>query len=155
MTHKPELDIQTAHKYFSADCFNRTWDFMDKKERSKEDEENMLLATMTSLWHWKQRKDVTATNLSVGYWQVARVYALLGQGDIASQFGMLSLHESLKEGVEPLYLGFSHEALARSNALSGDNERKNTHLRLAREACAKITDQKARKLLLDDLAAIN
>ena len=155
MAGKQEFEEKSAHKYFSAHCFNQAWDIMDKKERSSEEELEMLLTAVASLWHWKQRKDVTATNLSIGYWQVARVYTLLGQAENARQFGLLSLQESLKEGVEPFYLGYSHEALARADAVSGDNERKATHLRLAREACEKIADQEAKKMLLDDLATIN
>ena len=155
MSDKWVFEVQSAHKHFSATCFNRAWEYIDKTDRSQEDDLNMLLTALASLWHWKQREDVTATNLSVGYWQVARVYALMGQVENARQFGLLSLHESLKEGVEPFYLGYSHEALARADALSGDHERKATHLRLAREACAKIADQEAKKMLLDDMATIH
>jgi hypothetical protein len=155
MSDKWVFEVQSAHKHFSATCFNRAWEYIDKTDRNQEDDLNMLLTALASLWHWKQREDVTATNLSVGYWQVARVYALMGQVENARQFGLLSLHESLKEGVEPFYLGYSHEALARADALSGDLERKATHLMLAHEACAKIADQEAKKMLLDDMATIH
>ena len=46
----------------------------------------MIQGTMASLWHWTQREDCTAKNLSIGYWQVARVYALAGEPDNARKY---------------------------------------------------------------------
>lgn len=72
MTQTPEFDLQKAHHFFAANCFNQTWDYIDKPARTSEEGLAMLLASMASLWHWTQRKEVTPTNLSVGYWQLSR-----------------------------------------------------------------------------------
>ena len=154
MTGKTTIDKQAAHKQFSASCFNEAWDFIDKQNRSREDELNMLLAAMASLWHWKQRPDTSATNLSVGFWQVSRVYCLLGETENARKYGLLSLEESRKEEVAPFYLGYSYEALARAAALAGDREKMGEYLNLARDACEQVKDEDSRKMLLDDLATI-
>ena len=87
------LDLPSAHRHFSVDCFNRTWDFIDKPERSAEDDEAMVLCTLASLWHWTQRADCTDQNRSIGHWQASRVYALIGQGDNARRHGGLGLAE--------------------------------------------------------------
>ena len=39
----------------------------------------MILYALASLWHWTQRPDCSTTNLSIGYWQAASVYALAGE----------------------------------------------------------------------------
>ena len=73
MGKAPDFELQKAHRYFSADCFNRAWDEIDKSSRTHEEDERMLLLAMASLWHWGQREDVTPVNYSIGYWQVSRV----------------------------------------------------------------------------------
>lgn len=55
------------HKKLSADCFNRTWELLDKKERTKEDDGRMTSLAHASLAHWRMREDCTDRNLSIGY----------------------------------------------------------------------------------------
>jgi hypothetical protein len=154
LTGNIEFDKQTAHRFFSADCFNRAWELIDKPDRSEADDRAMLLLSLASLWHWTQREDVTATNLSVGYWQVARVNVLLKDAVSARKYGALSLAQSQKEGVEPFYLGYSFEALARAEALAGEREKADAYLQFARQACDQVTDPEEKKFLQDDLAGI-
>ena len=33
----------------------------------------MLRLSLAATWHWTQRPDCTSTNLSIGYWQTARL----------------------------------------------------------------------------------
>jgi hypothetical protein len=154
MSKPPEFDLEQAHHFFAADCFNRTWHYIDKPSRTLEEGHAMLMLSMASLWHWTQRRDVTPTNLSVGFWQVSRVYALLGQAENARQFGLLALRESQKDGVPPFYLGYSYEALARSEVVAGDRTKADAYLALARQAGDMVTDAEEKKMLLDDLATI-
>lgn len=154
MSQVPEFDLVKAHRYFSADCFNRAWDLIDKSTRTTEEQQAMLLLTLASLWHWTQRTDATSTNLSVGYWQVSRVYALLGEGEKSRQYGLLSLRESQEEGVAPFYLGYSYEALARAESVAGDEEKVQTYRELAHLASDQISDNGEKKMLLDDLTKI-
>ena len=154
MTPTPEFDLDKAHHFFAANCFNRTWDFMDKASRTPEDDLAMLLSSMASLWHWTRRKDVTPTNLSIGYWQLSRVYTLLGQAENARMFGQYCLEASRKEGVQPFYLGYAYEALSRAEKVAGDTDQAKTYLTLAREACEKISDDEEKKMLLKDLETL-
>ena len=74
MVDTPNFDIQQSHRHFSAHCFNKTWEYMEKDgNRSTEENLSMLHTAIASLWHWTQRDDVRPENLSVGYWQVSRV----------------------------------------------------------------------------------
>lgn len=63
----------------------------------------MLLLSLSSLYHWTQREDGAPRNLGIGYWQAARVFALLGQADNARTFATLCLEHSAGEG--PFFLG--------------------------------------------------
>jgi hypothetical protein len=154
MSKKPDFDISTAHKYFSADCFNRTWDYIDKPVRTKSEDEVMLHLSLASLWHWTQREDCTSTNLSIGYWQVSRVFALLRQADNARHYGELCLEASQKEGVPPYYLGAAYEALARAELVAGNLDKMEGFLIQAHQVATLLPDPEEKKMLLSDLATI-
>jgi hypothetical protein len=154
MAKKPDFDIQVAHAYFAAECFNKAWDYIDKSRRSKSEEDQMLQLSLSSLWHWTQRKDSNATNLSVGYWQVSRVYALLRQADNARHYGELSLKAAQEEEVQPFYRGYAYEALARAEMVAGNDDEMEKQLILAHQIAATLTDPGEKKQLLRDLSKI-
>jgi hypothetical protein len=54
---------------------------MDLNERTKEEEEKMIHLTHVSFWHWTQVEGHTPRNLSIGYWQLSRVYAIAELGE--------------------------------------------------------------------------
>jgi len=152
MSFDPSTDTAAAHRHFAADCFNRAWDFIEKATRTRDEDEQMIGLAHASLWHWTQREDCTAENLSAGYWQVSRVYALAGLTEQARRYAEMCLHVS--RGEAPFYLGYAHEALARAAARAGDPEEARRHLAQARRQAEAVTDDEGRKLLLDDLDTI-
>jgi len=154
MPDKPEFDLQAAHRFFAAECFNRAWDLIDKPDRTPDEDEQMIRLSLASTWHWTQREDCTPTNLSVGYWQTARIYALLGQAGNARRYGQLCLAASQGEDILPFYLGYAYEALARAESVVGNAEQRDAYLAAAREMAGRMPDPDAREALLADLATI-
>jgi hypothetical protein len=154
MAKKADFDLQAAHKYFSAECFNRAWDYIDKPIRKEGEDDSMLQLSLASLWHWKQRKDCMPTNLSIGYWQVSRVYALLRQADNARRYGKLCLEAAKGEEVLPYYRGAAYEALARAEMVAGNQDEMEKYLIQAHQIAASLPDPEGKKMLLKDLATI-
>jgi len=154
MAKHPDFDLAAAHKYFSAECFNRAWDYIDKRLRTPEEDETMLRLSLSSLWHWTQRADCSPTNLSIGYWQVSRVYALLRQADNARRYGELCLKAAQEEGVLPFYRGYAYEALARAESVAGNHDEMECHLIQAHQVAAALDDPAEKKQMLRDLATI-
>jgi hypothetical protein len=149
---QPPFDLQAAHKYFSAHCFNSAWDLIEKSKRTMEEDITMLQRSLASLWHWTQRQDAKPQNLSVGYWQVARVYTLLGQVENALAYGAMSL--KLAEGLEPFYSGFAYEALARAQMVAGNRDKMNEYLEKARALANQVEDEEDKQTLIGDLETI-
>ncbi len=152
MSEVPPFDLSRAHRWFSADCFNRVWSLLEKPDRTAEDNERMISLAHASLAHWRERTDCTAHNLSIGYWQVSRVYAVLGQAENARHYGQLCL--ALSVGEAPFYLGYAHEALARAEKLAGNAAAARHHLAEARRLAALVTDPGERAALEQDLAGL-
>lgn len=146
------IDPQPMHKQFSVACFNSTWELIDKQTRTDDENITMLLRTMASLWHWTQRADCTPRNLSIGYWQVSRVLSLLGQGELAKEFGNRTLQAA--EGDEPFYLAYGHEAIARATALLNRPDETRHHLAEAHRLAASVADPGDREVLLKDLQSL-
>jgi hypothetical protein len=150
MGDKP-FDEAQGHVHFSANCFNRTWELIDKSDRTPAEDEQMLLRAMSSAWHWSQRPDLQPTNLSVGYWLISRVHAILGRADEARRYGRLSLEAASREGVGPFYRGYALEALARAETVAGRSAQANRHAAEAKQIAAEIEDDDSRAMLLGDL----
>ncbi|MBI3162818.1 MAG: hypothetical protein HYZ23_09920 [Chloroflexi bacterium] len=152
MTAQPDFDPQLTHRYFSATCFNKTWEWIDNPHRTPTDDLSMLQSAMTSLWHWTQREDAKPQNLSVGYWQVSRVFALMGQSDNARRYAEVSITHS--EGCPPFYAGFAYEALARAEMVDGNHEMMNEYLAKARELAEQVDDAEDKEVLMGDINSI-
>lgn len=155
MTKKPDFDLKAAHRYFSALCFNRAWDLIDKTDRSPEDDEQMIRLSMAAMWHWSQRPDCTNKHLSIGYWQLARIYTLLRQVENARHYAQRCLDVSQDEDVPPFYLGYAYEALARVESVAGERAKMKAYISLAQQAAEEVAELDEQKLLLSDLETIN
>jgi hypothetical protein len=154
MSKQPEFDVEAAHRYFAAECFNRAWDLIDKPERTPEEDEQMIELSLASAWHWSQRPDCSPENRSVGYWQASRIYALLGRAGFARRYGQLSLAALEGAGELPFYLGYAYEALARAESVRGEPAKRDEYLALARQAAERVADADSRSALLADLETI-
>ena len=154
MAKAPDFDVAAAHKYFSAECFNQAWDLIDKTDRTPEENETMIGLSIASTWHWTQRADCAPANLSVGYWQTSRIYALLGQADNARHYGQLSLGALQGDDVPPFYRGYAYEALARAESVAGNKTKMEAFLAEARRAAEAVTEADGKQALLADLNTI-
>lgn len=128
---------------------------MDTAHRTPEQDQQLLEASYASLWHWRQRHDVTPAKLSVGYWQLSRIYALLRRPAEAALYGRWCRESASAADVPPFFRGYAEEALARAAALDGDATAASEHLREARRWAEQITNAAEKQALLDDLATIS
>lgn len=154
MNNLPAFDPQAAHRFFAVECFNKAWDLLDKTTRTPDEDEEMLRLGFASYWHWTQRSDCKPDNLSISYWQLSRIYAVLGQADHARRYGELCLKISQAEGMLPFHLGYAYEALARAESVAGNPSKVKKYQESARQVAEKMTDEDARKQLLADLETI-
>lgn len=149
MPATPSFDLDVAHRFFSADCFNRAWDLIEATERSPEDDLKMLALSQASIFHWLNRPDVSERNLSVGYWQASRVLALVGQPSGAKWLAEVSLNYAGKLG--PFLRAYAYEGLARAAIGLGELDQARHWLAEARSLTAQVTDAEDRALLEGDL----
>jgi hypothetical protein len=152
MAKAPEFDLEAAHKYFAAHCFNRAWDLIEKKDHTPEDDRMMIALNQASLFHWSQRPDNDDRRRSVGYWQASRIQALLGNAAEARRHAGVCL--SYSHELEPFYLGYAYEALARSAKLGGNAAESVEFLAAAAEQAGLVSRKEDRALLEADLDSL-
>ena len=152
MTNETALEDAT-HRQLAIELFNRTWELLDKDNRTDSEDAEMLTAAFTSRYHWRQVGE--AKNFSVSEWQVSRVAAVLGIPDLADDYGRRSLEVAAKADLGPFYVGYGHEALARAAELAGNREEARRHLESASELLEQVVDASARELLAADLADLD
>ena len=150
---QPSFNVNDAHIFFSAELFNTTWKYIEQADhRSPDGDLTMLHTAIVSLWHWTQRQDVKAENLSVGYWQVSRVFNLIKQPNNARTYGLLALKYA--EDLEPFFRAYAYETLARAEMIADNRVVMMVYLEKAHAMTKLVTEEEDKQLLLKDLASI-
>jgi len=152
MGKDPGFDTALAHRFFSADCFNKTWELIEKSNRTRDEDEQMIRLGQASLWHWTHRPDCKNMQLSIGYWLLARVQALVGRPEEARRHADLCLQHS--QGEVPFFVAYAYEALARAEKMAGNTSLMAKYKAEAARLAETVEDADDRKQLIDDLASI-
>lgn len=147
------LSLQEWHRKQAIENFNTTWDYIDKKDRTQEDNINMIHTTHASRFHWG--KIGTPLNFARGEWQISRVYSLLGMSESALYHAKLSLELCLKDDIKDFDLAFGYEAVARAYMVAKDEEQMKKHIILAKEASENIEKEEDKKYFLSELDSIS
>jgi hypothetical protein len=102
------------HRKTARQTFNKAWNYLDMKDRRPEDDIQMLSLAHASRYHWGMVG--TPENQAVGDWQISRIYAALGQSDLALSFAKSALATCKKNGLQETELS-AFEGIARAYAL--------------------------------------
>jgi len=145
------LDAQ-MHRKIAVELFNQTWTLMEKADRTPAEMDAMIHGAHASRYHWGVVGN--ATNVSVGEWQISRVYAVVKRAEPALHHARRCWEISVEGGVAPFYVAYAHEAMARAYRLTKD-PLATDHLVKARELAELVAEADERKALLDDLATIS
>ena len=139
-----------AQLHFAKQFFGKTWELLEKPERSQEEDELLVIYAHASLAHW--RAAGTGVNLQRGAWMLAHVYTVLGNSTLALQQAQRcqALTESYKDHLSDFDFAYAYECMARAQALAGNQAVAQKYIALADEAGAAIKDDEDREIFLGD-----
>ena len=143
----PEEERQVA-----VDLFNHTWELLETSDRSPAQDDRMVHAAHASRLHWERTG--TPTNLAVGEWQCARVYAVLGRSEPALFHARRCIAICEEHDVPAFYLAEGYEALARGHSVAGDRAAAAEAEATAWRTAEAIEDAEERQMLEQDLASL-
>jgi hypothetical protein len=142
-----------SHEKMAKDCFNKTWDLLEKSERTEEEEIEMIHTAHASRYHWGVLVDNGKggpLNLQRGEWQIARVYTVLKRAEPALFHAERCLKITKKNNISDFDLGFAYEAMARAMAAAGEEKEFKKYYDLAEEAGKKIKDKGDKDYFFED-----
>lgn len=154
-TAMPTTDDQLdrdRERRLAAALFNRTWTFMEKENRSRDDDDAMLHMAHASAHHWRQVG--TPQNFARSEWQCSRVYAVLRRAEPCLHHARRCLDICQENEMGDFDLAFAYEAIARGHAISGDGEQARAYTEQSLAAAEDIKEDEDRDLLLTDLETI-
>ncbi|MFX1453275.1 MAG: hypothetical protein ACFFCM_20745 [Promethearchaeota archaeon] len=142
------------HEKIAKSTFNKTWDFLDKKDRTEEDNLNMIHTVHTSRYHWGilvSEGKGGPINLQRGEWIISRVYSILKHGEPALYHAKKCLELTEENDIGDFDLAFAYEAMARASALSKNKKEFEKYFKLAKEAGEKIKKKGDKDYFFEDL----
>jgi hypothetical protein len=148
-----DKNLIETHRKFAVEAFNKTWDLIDKTDRSQEEIDRMINLAHASRYHWEIAGE--GVNIARGEWQISRVYAILKRAEPSLYHAKRCLEVTLKNKLKDFDLAFAYEAMARANCIAGNNIDQNKFIALAEEAGELISDQGDKDYFFSELSAIS
>ncbi|MAJ46118.1 MAG: hypothetical protein CBC35_02315 [Planctomycetes bacterium TMED75] len=127
---------EDMHRLCASSLFNRTWEALDRDDRTPEEDAAMLDMAHASLWHW--RVVGAPINLSRGEWLVSRVSAVLGYPESALRHAQATLALCDQYQLSEFDRAFAHEAMARAYAVASDPKGITTHVQYGLAAAEHV-----------------
>lgn len=149
MAEEKKFTVVEAHQAFANGLFNKTWELLEKTERTSEDDEMMINTSHASLYHWK--KIGKPINFQRGEWMVAHVYTILSKKESALYHAKICLDLTKKNDILDFDLAFGYECYSRALALNENKEESKKYFELAKKAGKKIVKKEDRDYFLQVL----
>jgi hypothetical protein len=144
------VDEAQGHRALAARFFNEVWQLLDRSQRSAAEDLHMIHLAHASRLHWQFAGG--AREWAIGEWQVARVHAVLGQGEAALRHARAALDLAESGALGAFLAGSAHEGMARALRVAGRREEATAHRQAAMDWLARVSDDQDRQVLLADLA---
>jgi len=154
-----KFDALAAHKKFAVQCFNGTWELVDKADRTQDDIDKMIHTAHASRYHWGEvvaaGTEKTGTiNLERGDWQISMVYAISGMSESALYHAKRCLEICQKNKIGDFDIAFAYEAMARGHAIAGKTKEAKKYIDLAKEAGNAIKEKGDRDYFFSQLKTV-
>ena len=143
---------EEAHKKFAVNLFNSTWDLIDKKDRTKEEDDKMIHSAHASRYHWGEIGK--PLHFERGEWQISRAYSVLNRSEPALYHAKRCLEICKENNIRDFDIAFAYEAMARATALSGNKIDCERYIKLAKEAGEQIKKKEDRNYFFSELETI-
>lgn len=151
MTEEKTYTLAQAQHQFAVNFHTKTWEMLEKSDRTDDDNARMINYAHASLALWYAAG--TAARHQRGEWLLSRVYAVLGEGKLAVYHAhrCMQLLEGNELEMADFDFAFAYEAVARALAMSGDIVEAQKFFEKAKKAGEKIKEQDDRETFFAEL----
>lgn len=120
MTEEKKLTVAEAHQIFAAETNNKTWDLIEKADRTPAENIEMIHLSHTSTYHWSQVGE--PINEVRGQYLIAKVYFALNMLESACFWAEKTWNETVEMGLSSWDYVFGCEIMARVHASRANKE---------------------------------
>ena len=145
-----------AHKKFAVDFFNGAWGLIDKKDRTREEDIQMIQMAHASAHHWlslkghvDESRSLVAPPRSAN--QLANVYLRLNRPEPALYHAQYCVDYCEEHGIGDWDIAFAYQCLAHAHHIADDNENRDKNLKLAHDAGSKIEKDGDKNFFMETL----
>lgn len=139
------------HHYLGIELNIQTWNLLEKKDRTKQDDNTMIAFAFGSQYHWYHSPEWKPENAQRGEWLISRVYSVLKNADKALEHANKCFELTKQNEIGDFDLAYSYEALYRSYKIAENKEKESYYYALAKDAGLKIKDEEDKKIFFADL----
>lgn len=136
MAEEKTMSLPEAHQHFAVECNNRTWDLIEKPDRTPEEDVEMIHQAHASCRHWSAVGE--PVNLVRGHYVVAKVYFAVGMTEPARFWARKTWEQTVELGLESWDYAFACEIMARAHAAAGEKDQHEELYRKAQDAVAGL-----------------
>jgi hypothetical protein len=153
MSEDKKYSLDEAHNYFAIEYNNRLWDLLDKKNRTEEEDNQIINYAHTSLVHWSENPKGTIVNIQRGEYMIANVYCYIGIKEQSLYYAKrcLKITEENKENMKDFDIAYAHLIMARALALSENKEEATKYYQMAVYSGNLIQNMEDKKFFDGDL----
>jgi hypothetical protein len=152
LAEKKKYTQKERHKKFAVDCFNLVWTLMEKRDRTKEEEDKMIHAAHASRFHWGEIG--APANLERGEWLISRMYTVVNRPQSALYHAKRCLEICKENKFGDWDIAFAYEAMARAPAAAGQKAECKKYIELASKAGEQVKEKGDRDYLFSELETI-
>ncbi|MCK5786098.1 MAG: hypothetical protein KAH54_06035 [Candidatus Sabulitectum sp.] len=145
-------ELKKVHRKLAVECFNKTWDLLDKKDRTEKDSIQMIHTAHASRFHWGEIG--TSLEFQRGEWQISRVYSVLNLGESALHHAQYCHDICTEEEIGDFDMAFACEALARAHHVLGNSGKRDIFIKMAKVATESIQGKEDKEYFLSELDSI-
>lgn len=124
----------------AVNAFNKTWDYIDKKDKTPKDIEEMISLAFESKDNWIKAGG-TILNEVRSDWMISHVYSLTNNGEKALEYAILCYDKTVKNDINDFDLVFAYEAMAFAHKVLGNAEKSNEYLKQGYESIEQVEKQ--------------
>ncbi|HVQ17659.1 MAG TPA: hypothetical protein VMT27_01330 [Actinomycetes bacterium] len=132
--------------------FNATWDLIETRDRSAEQDRQMLLMACASRQLWDGIGG--PMEKSTGDWQVGHVAALLGHASLSLDFANAAYEQAISGEVPAWMIASTSEGLARAHAAAGHALERDAWIQRTRQLLQAVEDDEDRSLVETQLSTV-
>ncbi|MBL8008198.1 MAG: hypothetical protein JNJ56_11760 [Ignavibacteria bacterium] len=140
--------VNQIHRYFGCEFNNSLWDYFDKKDRTDEENDDMIGIAFSALTHWKIYSGGTAANVQRGEYMIAKAFYKAGnrKESMIHAEKCLKISEEFKSEMKDFDFAFANEIMALAHDLNGNKSGFEKFKEIARKKGEEIQEEGDRRV---------